>query len=252
HALAVVAADGRGGRQAAHVDVAEPLRASDAEGAIALVVAFADGDGIDVVPDPQQVRRAAARGEGGQARLRDARGLLHVATGLGDLDRAVHELAVAGPAHAVDASAHHRRARTPDLEGRVAVRLQRYAQVAGIVERRRRRRAEAEHGQHVVAFEQARRRVRMHVVHGEARLRARRRVGHRPAHGSSACRVSPEKPTPAWRLRRSPLRNERGSMASEATAYSPRNTRSRRRTRGLSNTSPASIATTAFSTWKTF
>src|SRR5690606_28503128 len=93
HARVVAAAD-RGGRgQAAHVEVAQPARAADAELAVTLGVAIAQGDRVEVVPDPQQVRRVAGADEGGHARV----GVLGgdgdaVQPRLVDLDRAEQQL----------------------------------------------------------------------------------------------------------------------------------------------------------------
>src|SRR3546814_6349498 len=51
------------------VEVAEPARAAHAELAVALGVAVAEGDRVEVVPDPQQVRRLAGADEARHARV---------------------------------------------------------------------------------------------------------------------------------------------------------------------------------------
>src|SRR3546814_7503290 len=61
-------------------------------------LAVAEGDCVEVVPDPQQVRRVAGTDEGGHARvgvLGGAGDAVHA--GLVDLDRAEQQLAVGGP-----------------------------------------------------------------------------------------------------------------------------------------------------------
>src|SRR3546814_1165107 len=68
HARVVAAADRGGRRQRMGVEVAEPARAAHAELAVALGVAVAEGDRVEVVPDPQQVRRLAGADEARHAR----------------------------------------------------------------------------------------------------------------------------------------------------------------------------------------
>src|SRR5690606_29355987 len=133
HAGLVAAADRGRRRQALGREVAQPARAADAELAVALVVALAVGDRVQVVPDAQQVRGVAGLDEGGQAGVGvggggDDAGRV-VATGeraFVHLDHAERERAVRGPGDVAVAAAAHRAAGAPDLvRGRAAVRLQR-------------------------------------------------------------------------------------------------------------------------------
>src|SRR5690606_28580517 len=112
-------------------------RAADAELAVALVVALAVGDRVQIVPDAQQVRGVAGLDEAGQAgvgvgRGGDDAGRVVVAgeRALVHLDHAERERAVGGPGDVAVAAAAHRAAGAPDLvRGRAAVRLQRDAEV---------------------------------------------------------------------------------------------------------------------------
>src|SRR3546814_19275496 len=75
-----------------------PARAAHAELAVALGVAVAEGDRVEVVPDPQQVRRLAGADEARHARVGVLGGggdAVHVC--LVDLARAEKQLAVGGP-----------------------------------------------------------------------------------------------------------------------------------------------------------
>ena len=211
HSLVVAAADRGGGGQAGGVEIAHAARAPDAELAIAFRIAVAQGDGVQIVPDAQQLRSVAAtheldqRGIGAVGRRFDAD------VALVDFDGAEQQLSVGGPGDGAVAAAADRRIGSPHFERRRAMRLQRDAQVTWIVVMRRCV-AETEHRQHVVAGQQRGGRFGVHVVHFQPRVRGRDgQRGHRPTHGLPSCSVSPPKFSPTCRLRRSQPPNARGA-----------------------------------------
>ncbi len=147
-------ADRRGRREHRGVEAAQPVGPAHAEAAVALRIVLAQGDRVQVVPHPQQVRMAVAGDEAEHAPVGGGRGRFQ-STGvrLVQFDRAELQPAALGPAHVPIASVPDRTGGPPDLERSGTVGLQADAQVTRVVHRGRAR-AEAQHRQHVVAGEQ--------------------------------------------------------------------------------------------------
>src|SRR5690606_41395866 len=105
-----------------------------AEAPVTFFITAAGGDAVEVVPDPQKVRKAPCIDEPEHASVGLVGGGTDVVVaGLIELDRAELEHAVAGPGDAVRAAMGDGASRAPDLQRRRAMRLQRDAEVAWIV-----------------------------------------------------------------------------------------------------------------------
>ena len=257
-APAVEAADRGGGRQPAGVERTQPAGAADTEAAIALVVLFADGDAVEVVPDPQQLRVPALRGEFEKLAVSGFGGVTEAiaATAVGagrrgfagcegvdgqlvEFDRTELQRTVLGPGDVANAASPDIAAGPPDLQRRRPVRLQRHPQVAWVVVHRRGI-AETEDGEHVFAIQYLRQRC-VDVVDRQPRRgceqgsRAHWTCSKRavawPTGMSAgtdnvaslpdarlACTVSPSNPTAGWRRRYSQSRSASGVMVSALNA----------------------------------
>ena len=141
----------RGGRrQVAWGQLAtDPARTANAETAIALVVALACGDRVQVIPDPQRMRIVAVCQPVVQARVRFGRRGFDIGTaaGIGDLERAELQGTVRAPGDAALAAMRDLAFDPPAFERCIAMRRQGNMQVARIVMRSGYRIAEPEHGQ---------------------------------------------------------------------------------------------------------
>jgi len=156
---------------------AEPARAADAELAIALGVAVAFVDRVEVVPDAQQVRHRRPRQPVGEQVVGVLRGGGETAVrGFVDFDAGAGVVAVLAPGDRAVAVATHDAAAAPDLERRRrGNRLQRNAPVARIAIACRRGGAEADHREHARIGEQRGERF-VRVAHRQA---WQRRLGDR-------------------------------------------------------------------------
>ena len=253
-ARVVAAADRGRRRQRARVEVAQAARAADAELAVAFVVAVAQGDRVEVVPDAQQVRVPLPRTKRSGARRRVAASR-DAARCRRRRPRRSRSRRTAARRRWPRRSSPSRPRATGALarqtsNGAGAMRLQRHAQVARIVVVRRIV-AEAEHRQRVVAGQQRRGRRGVDVVHRQARRRnVARHRRHRPAHGLPGCSVSPPKPLDAdLAAPAQPAAQRRGAMLQRGERVDQRGTGAAGAAPArLSNTSPASIEITACST----
>jgi hypothetical protein len=138
-----------------------------AETPVAFVVAFAGGDRVQVIPDPQRVRVVACGQPGLQARVRLLGGAFDVAVaGIGHVEGAELQVAVLAPGDAVATTVMDLVVHPPAFEWRVATHRQVHPQVARVAVHGRGLVAETEYGQQPGVGQHGVQRI-VPVLHGE-------------------------------------------------------------------------------------
>ncbi len=156
HAASIPHADCRRGRIACCEAPAHALGATTAELTITFVVALAEIDRVEIVPDAQRVRLGARNEMGSKPRVGSLGcGCKAAVAALVELEHAEFIVVVLGETQSVACRRAHRAECAPDLERRRGRgNLQRDAQIARIAVRVGCRVAETDHGENIIRSEQ--------------------------------------------------------------------------------------------------